>query len=315
MILINRILTLLIALLFDRIFRDPANKFHPVGWMGTFILKAQSLAPQERSGLQFIYGGALIISGFILFGGTAWILQKILGQLSPPISWVAGALILNFFFTVRGLKIAAVDVEQGLCNQDLNCARNSLHTHLVSRDTQSLNESQIAAATIESVAENTSDSIIAPLFFFLIGGLTGVVLYRFVNTSDSLLGYHDAKREWLGKLPARLDDLLNLIPARITAFMMILASIIKGFDQKEAIRTWLHERYNTSSPNAGHPMSATAGALNVQLEKSGHYVLGKGKTLPKVKDISRAIQLLDSTIRVMIIALVLAGIINILGIL
>ena len=145
--------------------------------------------------------------------------------------------------------------------------------HLVSRDTAQLDEAQVAAAAIESVAENTSDGIVAPLLAYAVGGLPAALIYRYVNTGDSLLGYRDAEREWLGKIPARTDDLLNLIPSRVTALLFILL-------RPQAWTVWRRDARLTASPNAGQPMSAMAGALNIELEKVAHYRLNAGARLP-----------------------------------
>jgi adenosylcobinamide-phosphate synthase len=195
-------------------------------------------------------------------------------------------------FSWRGLSAAAREIRSALEADDLPEARRLLSWHLVSRDTTGLNPSQVAAATIESVAENTSDGIIAPLLYYTLAGLPGALAYRFLNTSDAMLGYRDATYEWLGKVPARSDDLANLAPARITAGLIILAVALSGEDAKGAWQVWRRDAGKTASPNAGHPMSAMAGALDVELEKVGHYRLGAGGRAPSAEDIRRSVRLL-----------------------
>jgi adenosylcobinamide-phosphate synthase len=163
---------------------------------------------------------------------------------------------------------------------------------LVSRDTSQLDESKVSAAAIESVAENASDGIIASLFFFALGGLPAAFAYRFINTADSMLGYHDEEREWLGKIPARLDDLLNFIPARLAGLFIVLSAPFCGASLTQAWKIMWRDSSQTASPNAGIPMSAMAGALGVELEKIGHYALGKGLRLPVPTDLARARRLL-----------------------
>ncbi|MBI1895020.1 MAG: cobalamin biosynthesis protein [Acidobacteria bacterium] len=166
-----------------------------------------------------------------------------------------------------------------------------------------LSKSQVAAATIESVSENASDAFVAPLLCYALAGLPGAFAYRFINTCDAMLGYRDQEREWLGKAAARLDDLVNLLPARLTAGLIVVGGVALGGRPIHAVRIWLRDRNLTDSPNAGHPMSAAAGVLGVELEKIGHYRLGCGQRLPAVPDIARAERLLWCTAVAAIIAL------------
>jgi adenosylcobinamide-phosphate synthase len=154
------------------------------------------------------------------------------------------------------------------------------------------------------VAENSSDGIIAPLFYYAIGGLPAALAYRFINTADAMLGYRDAAHEWLGKVPARLDDVVNLLPARLSAILIVLAAIPLG-DCGLACRTWWQDARRTESPNAGHPMSSMAGALNIELEKMGYYRLGAGYKFAAVEDIPRAIRILYVTVAMAVIGICL----------
>ncbi|MEM6528331.1 MAG: adenosylcobinamide-phosphate synthase CbiB, partial [Chloroflexota bacterium] len=211
---------LLLALALDLLFGEPPNRFHPVAWMGRFIGWLQKHVPVQGRTLPFISGAGITLSGAAIFGGAAWILSRILWRL--PGGWILSAVLLKLTFSLRGLNDAAHTVETALQNDDLTEARRLASWHLVSRDTSALTAPQVAAAAIESVAENTSDGVIAPLFFYALGGLPGAYAYRYVQTCDSMLGYRDAQREWVGKLPARLDDLLNLLPARVTALLFVV---------------------------------------------------------------------------------------------
>lgn len=171
-----------------------------------------------------------------------------------------------------GLKIARL-----LKFGDLAQARFEMRS-LVSRDTSRLNEDLIVAAIVESIAENTTDSFVSPLFFFFLLGLPGVVAYRLVNTFDSMVGYR-GKYEYLGKTAARLDDVLNFIPARLTALLFVLNARFYDGDTAHAWRIMWRDHKRTASPNAGWTMAAMAGALHVRLEKSGHYSLGDDEHL------------------------------------
>ena len=220
------------------------------------------------------------------------LLEQLLARLPAPLRWLATAGLLKMTIGLRGLGRAATQVETALASGDLPEARRLVSWHLVSRDTSTLSGSQVAAAAVESVAENTSDGVIGPLMFFALGGLPAALAYRWVNTCDSMLGYRDIEREWLGKAPARLDDLANLLPARLTAVLLIGAAWLSGNDCHNAWHIWRRDAGATESPNAGHPMSAMAGALGVELEKAGHYRLGIGQRPPQMANIGRSVRLM-----------------------
>jgi adenosylcobinamide-phosphate synthase len=232
------------------------------------------------------------VGGAVALAGLGRLLEEMLARLPAPLGWLAEAGLLKMMFSLGGLAGAAGEVETALEAEDLPKARRLVHWHLVSRDTSALGESQVVAATIESVAENTSDGVVAPLFYYALSGLPGALAYRFINTNDAMLGYRDITYEWLGKIPARLDDLANLLPARITAGLITLAAALVGEDAARAWRAWRRDAGKTASPNAGHPMSAMAGALGVELEKVGHYQLGTGGRPPARGDIKRAVRLI-----------------------
>ncbi|NDJ78123.1 MAG: cobalamin biosynthesis protein CobD [Chloroflexi bacterium] len=282
---------LAVALILDQLVSDPPNRFHPVAWMGTVIAALKRHAPKENSAARFLYGTMIAVGGSMSVAVLGRVVVWGLKRLPAPVNWMGEALILKLVFTLRGLTTAANAVETALANDDMAEARRLVAWHLVSRDTSQLTASQVAAATIESVAENESDGVVAPLFFYAMGGLPGALAYRYLNTTDSMLGYHDERHEWLGKAPARLDDLANLIPARLTAGLLILAAALTGDDPGGGRHIWQRDHAVTASPNAGHPMSAMAGALGVELEKVGHYRLGTGSRQPEATDIRRAVRL------------------------
>jgi adenosylcobinamide-phosphate synthase len=279
------------ALLLDLILGDPANRFHPVAWMGTAIGTVRRRAPGQGWLAQLSFGALLVTGGAVITASLGRLLAEAITRLPAPIGWVVEAGLLVMTFSLRGLINAAEEVEDALEVGDLTEARRLASWHLVSRDTTALSESQVAAATIESVAENVSDGVVAPLFYYALGGLPAALAYRFVNTADAMLGYRDPAHEWLGKVPARLDDLANLIPARLSAALIVLAAALVGENPRMAWQVWRRDAGETTSPNAGHPMSAMAGALDVELEKVGHYRLGAGGCPPASGDIRRAARL------------------------
>ncbi len=292
--MIRRIPVLLLALLLDEFFGDPPNRWHPVAWMGRFIARAQHHAPPPSSAPagQMLYGAGVILTGSGLVAGAGALLARTTSRLPRVASLLLEAALLKTTFSLHGLTRAAGQIADALEKNDLPAARHWLSWHLVSRNTEAMDASHIAAAVIESVAENASDGIVAPLFFYMLGGLPAALAYRFLNTTDAMLGYRDPAREWLGKIPARVDDVVNLIPARLTALLLWTATSHHG----RAWRIWQRDAHLTESPNAGHPMSAMAGALGVQLEKSGHYTLGADLRPPQRQDIPRAVRLIRTAV-------------------
>jgi adenosylcobinamide-phosphate synthase len=239
-----------------------------------------------------LYGALLAVGGAAVIVGLGRLLERAFARLPAPWKWLTEAVLLKMTFSLGGLAAAAGDVEATLEAGDLPEARRLLNWHLVSRDTATLSDSQVAAASIESLAENTSDGVVAPLLYYAVGGLPAALAYRFINTADAMLGYRDPAFEWLGKASARLDDVANLLPARLSAALIILAAALVGEDAGRAWHVWRRDADKTVSPNAGHPMSAMAGALGVELEKVGHYRLGTGQRSPAAEHIRRAVRLI-----------------------
>jgi len=283
------------AVLLDVLWGDPPNRFHPTAWMGTLIGRVKQWALPQPPQQQLLTGALLTMLGSIFVHWIVRCAQKFAGQFSTTAAALLEIFLLKSTFTYRGLERTSKQVEVALDKQALGEARTLVSYHLVSRDTSNLDESQLAAAAIESVAENASDSLLAPLFYYAAGGLPAAVVYRFVNTADAMLGYKDPTHFWLGKIPARIDDLLNLIPARLTGLLISLASWLKGDRQGQAVKTMHRDAGRTESPNAGYPMSAMSGALSVKLEKAGQYRLGADFPAPRREDLSRARKLFRLT--------------------
>ncbi len=287
---------ILSALALDALFGDPPNAFHPVAWLGKGIAWLERRLADGSPLLCLSQGAAAWVAGGIAVSGIALFLARLCRFFPRPINWLLEACFLKICLSPRGLKQAAVQIQSALQKDDLSQARQLLSWHLVSRDTSELNPSQVAGAAIESVAENTSDGIIAPLFFYALGGLPAAWLYRFANTLDSMWGYHDPRHEWLGKIPARLDDVLNILPARLTAWGLYVSAWLRGENAAQCLAILRRDARTTASPNAGYPMSAMAGALGVELEKVGHYQLGSGLRPPVSRDITRAVRLMQTAV-------------------
>jgi len=280
---------LLLALVLDLAFGELPNAIHPVAWVGKVASFLEKGSVSQSRVVQFVYGAGIVLFIIGLFTIPASFVLLWLQSFGSVAYVVVGAIILKFTFSLRELRQAAIRVKRLLLEDKLDEARFELRA-LVSRDTRNLTKPLIVSATVESVAENTSDSFVAPLFYFLLFGVPGAIVYRVVNTLDAMVGYH-GKYEYLGKFASRLDDVLNFIPARLTSLLLILATFLSGRDGRSSWRVALMEHAATESPNAGWPMAAVAGALNVQLGKPGHYKLGKMNThlVPETIDASLAL--------------------------
>ena len=265
-----------IALAIDLVLGELPRVIHPVVWMGKVISFLETRGVGCHPSAQFIYGTVITLLIIGLFTVPAYFILLHLKSLAPVAHVVVGAVFLKSTFSLKELRLVALKIKSFLLKEKLDEARFELRS-LVSRDTQGLPQPLLVSATVESVAENASDSFVAPLFYFLLLGIPGAIAYRVVNTLDAMVGYH-GKYEYLGKFASRLDDILNLIPARLTALLLVLATFLSRRDGRASWRVTLSEHANTESPNAGWPMAAIAGALNVQLEKAGHYKLGKAST-------------------------------------
>ena len=289
-------LILFFAFLVDFFLREPPNMFHPVIYIGKYIsvwshFVLSSTHTSSRKVIFFLLGSLMTMSGIGICIATVFFLLKI-AEPYPLLSFFISVFLLKTSFSTRQLFHSAEEILHALNNADLEKARQLTAFHLVSRDTSTLHETQVVSAVIESLAENIVDSIISPLVYYLLGGLPLAWGYRFVNTADAMVGYHTEKYEYFGKFSARLDDILNYIPARISALLIIGAAFLCRYNAFNAYHTMINQSKNTLSPNAGIPMSAVAGALEITLEKVNHYQIQGGEALPNSKDILKTIQLL-----------------------
>jgi adenosylcobinamide-phosphate synthase len=291
-----------LAFLLDALLPEPPNAVHPVVWMGKCIAFFERIGLGYGARVQFAYGIVLAIGVPLFFAALAGAAAFGLRQLSPAAYVIVGAVLLRSVFTVRGLGRVGRRVEAALAKGDIATARRNLRS-LVSRETAQLSPSQAAGAAVESVAENTTDSFIAPWLAFGLFGLPGAFCYRAVNTLDSMIGYR-GRHEWLGKASARLDDALNYFPARIAALLLLAAGAMRRLDVEQGWAVMRRDRRLTASPNAGWTMSAAAGLVGVALEKPGHYLLGKGLRESTARDIGTAVGLCYA---VAILGAILAG--------
>ncbi|MBI2911279.1 MAG: cobalamin biosynthesis protein CobD [Chloroflexi bacterium] len=277
-----------LALAWDLAGGEPPSPVHPVVWMGLLVGRLERLALGWRPGPQ-LAAGALVAVAFPL--AAAALAQAVLTSLRglPWFALIVSVYLLKAAFSFRALLAAGRRVERGLVAGRVEVARRALPA-LVSRDVRSLAPTLIASAAIESLAENLSDSLVAPLFYFILLGVAGAMAYRAINTLDAMVGYR-GEYEFLGKVPARLDDVANWIPARIAAGILVGAGALLGRDGRRAARLARSQQGRTASPNAGWPMATVAGLLGRRLEKPGHYVLGDGFPAPGPRDVGTGLRL------------------------
>ena len=302
------ILILFLALALDLALGDPPNVIHPVAWMGRAVSFLEKGGRMQSSHLQFLYGLGTVILTVGLFTFPVYYLLLYLKGFNLVAYIIIAAVLLKLSFSLRGLRQAALEVKDLLQEDKLDIARLKLRS-LVSRDTRELPKPLLVSATVESVAEGACDSFVAPLFYFLLFGIPGAIGYRVVNTMDAMIGYH-GKYEYLGKFASKLDDILNFIPARITALILVLAAFLSRRNGRTAWQVAFREHAKTESPNAGWPMAAIAGALNVQLEKVGYYKLGKENTPPVPEAIAASLELLQIAALVWVLICLSVGVIH-----
>ena len=294
---------LAVAVLLDLAFGEPHYRLHPTVWIGHTVGLADRLSPRTRVAGTIAGGVAalavpalwaaaayLVVTGLRNIGGLADYWAGFgLWQVQDAAYIIVSAALLKTTFSVKMLRQVAEQVRDALASGDMAQVRGMMGS-LVSRDPSQLTPEQATAATVESVSENMSDSFIGPWLAFALFGLPGAFAYRAVNTLDSMIGYHGVY-EYLGKVPARLDDLVNLIPSRLTGLLLVLAgAVLPGQTAGGAWRIMLRDHGRTESPNAGWSMSSMAGALGVELEKVGHYRLGDPDRPLGPADITRAVQ-------------------------
>ena len=280
--------TLLLAVALDLALGDPPNRLHPVAWLGAALAAGRRRLCRGRAAALLAGGALLSVAGAALAGAAGAGVAALAARLGPA-GLALEALALACLFSLRDLARAARRVGDLLDAGDLVAARRAVARDLVSRPTEGLDAGRVASAAVESVAENLTDSFVAPVCFYLAFGLAGAATYRALNTADAMLGYREGALEWFGRAAARLDDLANLLPARLAGLAIVLGAALAGEDARRALAALRRDRHTTASPNAGWTMAAMAGALGVALEKPGAYRLGQGP-LPGARDIARALR-------------------------
>lgn len=283
---------MVIAYVLDLIIGDPYSFPHPVRFIGNLIrfveMKIRNIAKTKKQ---------LKIGGFILWivtvGTTITVTSLILNifMVSKILYMIISSVILYTTLSTKCLADEAKKIYEVLKMGDIEKSRKQL-SYIVGRDTTSLNEQEIIRATVETVAENTVDGIIAPMMYGFIGGPVLAMSYKAINTLDSMVGYKNEKYGDLGFASAKIDDIANFIPARITPFFMMIASLPLRFNAKESIHIAIRDRKNHKSPNCAYSEGAVAGALEVQLGGTNMY-FGKEVYKPTIGDKHRELEIED----------------------
>ena len=261
------------ALIVDAIYGDPRSNWHPVVLIGKVIsFWEKYLYPKSKiSNYKVISLGFIeVLLVFLTIGvitGTLLFLAKLGGTI---LYFIVGTIIVYFTITPRSLTRDGMEIYHLLRHDDILTARQRL-SWIVGRDTDKLQEDEIARGTIETIAENTTDGIISPLFYFIFFGPLGAMLYRAGNTMDSMLGYKNERYLYFGRVAARFDDVLNYIPARITYILFIIAALLLRLDWKNAISIGWRDAPKHPSPNGGYAEATVAGAMHVRLGGYNYY--------------------------------------------
>lgn len=278
----------------DCLFGDPHGITHPVQRIGRLIQKVEKRCRMFAKGDQkkeLFSGGVLLVVTVGCTYGIIYFILWVAGMIHPWLKIGMETIFIYQILAPRCLATETMKVYKRLKEGDLLGARKEI-SYLVGRDTADLTEEEVAKAAVETIAENTSDGVIAPLFFIAIGGAPLGMAYKAINTLDSMVGYRNDEYEYLGKCSAKCDDIVNFIPARISAMLLAASAVFFGYDGKKAIEIYARDRYEHLSPNSAQTEAIVAGALNVQLGGT-HQYFGKPVVKPTIGDSIRKVQFED----------------------
>ncbi len=279
---------ILTAFILDVIFGDPHYRYHPVCMIGRMVSKGEKTVRKLFSKTpKGEYASGMVLSVVVVFVSffiPAWILG-VLKDINIYLSLAVQILFCYQILAAKSLKKESMKIYNALMEDDLEKARENL-SYLVGRDTENLSREAIIKAAIETVAENTSDGVVAPIFFMALGGAPLAFAYKAVNTLDSMIGYKNDRYLYFGRFAAKLDDVCNWFPARVSGILMVFSAFLIGFNGKNALKIFRRDRRKHSSPNSAQTESACAGALNIQLAGDAYY-FGKLYKKPTMGDKNR----------------------------
>lgn len=282
---------LLTGYVLDLIFGDPRQIYHPIRIIGNLIAVLEKgirkVFPKTSRG-ELAGGTVLVVLVVLICTAVPAALLGLAAWIHPVVYWLLASFWCWQILATKSLKTESMKVYAPLKEGDLPAARRAV-AMIVGRDTERLTEEGVAKAAVETIAENTSDGIVAPLIFLALGGPALGFFYKAVNTMDSMVGYKNERYLYFGRTAARLDDVLNFLPSRISAWLMILAAAFLGMDGKNAKRIYLRDRRNHASPNSAQTEAVMAGALRVQLAGDAWY-FGELYKKPTIGDPFRAVE-------------------------
>ena len=288
------ILAVVLGFVLDRLIGDPHWLYHPIRLVGALISALEKLLrgvfPKNKNG-ELTAGIFLLALTAGITTGCAWGFLYLAGRIHPWVRFALETVMCYQLLATKALKDETMKVYTALSQGDLKQARYAV-SMVVGRDTEVLDETGVTKAAVETVAENASDGVIAPLLFLAIGGAPLGFFYKAVNTMDSMVGYKNDKYLYFGRAAARFDDVLNYIPARLSGALMSAAASFCGLDAGNAWKIFLRDRRNHSSPNSAHTEAAAAGALHIQLAGNAYY-FGKLYEKPTIGDPDRPVEYED----------------------
>jgi len=285
----------------DIILGEPPESIHPTVWMGKISERLSLLIKVGSPVKEQVYGIFLALFVISIFTVAFLAIIEFLRFNFGILGYIIGsALIFKTTFAIRSMRNHVLPIIHSLDERSMEKARISLRK-VVRRDVNVLDEQLVISASVETIAEGLVDGLVSPLFYFGVFGVPGAVAYRAINTLDSTVGYRERKYEYIGKFSAKLDTIANFIPARLTAFLIIISAFILREDWHNALTILRRDHAKTQSVNAGWPISAVAGALDVQLEKPCHYVLGDSNMQMTPMHIARALRLMYVTTALFIV--------------
>lgn len=280
---------ILLGFILDTIIGDPYKLPHPIRWIGSFISILEKLCRKiAKSNTMLMILGAILVFIVVFVSGGITLLVLKLASFNKYAYTIVSSVICYYMLAGKSLKTESMKVYKAFENNDTEGARKAV-SMIVGRDTQSLTKEGIIKAAVETVAENSSDGVVAPLIYMLIFGPVGGVVYKAINTMDSMIGYVEEKYFYIGKFAAKLDDVLNYIPARISGILVIISAFILRYDYKNAFMIFKRDRRKHASPNSAQTESAMAGALGVQLAGDATY-FGVVHKKPYIGDKKREIE-------------------------